>query len=214
MAGVGSAFGMHLAPTSFEYARTHIMRLAELRPESLNELLRGLEQEGRHVVLAAGVKRDAIRVTRKADMRYVGQGFNIRFPLPDTDFKEDAASQLQALFETEYRRIYGRLSIGVPVQAVNWRVTLSGPVPNIELEPIRVRQNGEAAKGNRQAIFGATGDTTPTPVFDRYRLPNDFSANGPAIIEEAESTTIVPPGWTAQLDASGAMLLTRRGTTP
>jgi len=213
MAGVGSAFGMQLAPSSFDFARTSIMRLADWDPAAVNAILAELEAEGRAVVQEAGVAPGEIRVRRSADMRYAGQGFNIRFPLPDGEYGQGTAAELQELFEAEYRRVYGRLAAGVPVQAVNWRVTVSGPRPRPGQSERRMagrqQETGEPLKGTRPARFEAGGPATETPVYSRYRLPAGFAAGGPAIIEEAESTAIIPPGWSVRLDASGSLIASR-----
>jgi N-methylhydantoinase A/oxoprolinase/acetone carboxylase beta subunit len=222
-AGVGSAYGMMLAPISFDFARTFIAGLAELDVRAVNAMLSELEGEGRDVVRAAGVPESEIQVRRSADMRYAGQGFNIRTSIPDGDFEDGRAGRLlQKLFEDAYRRKYGILSSGVPVQAVNWRVTVSGPRP--EPQPLEAGPRTAKAKmaspkatasGNgplkeRRPVYFTTGkEPVETPVYNRYVLPAGFAAPGPAIVEEAEATTVVLPGWTVRLDNSGCLLLTR-----
>jgi N-methylhydantoinase A/oxoprolinase/acetone carboxylase beta subunit len=199
-AGVGSAYGMLLAPISFDFARTYIAGLEELDTETLNAMLTGLEEEGREVVRAAGVPKGEIQVRRSAEMRYAGQGFNIRIAIPKGDFADgraragEAGELLQGLFEEAYRRKYGLLCSGVPVQAVNWRVTVSGPRPR----PRPLETAPRSAAG---------GVPVETPVYDRYALPAGFATTGPAIVEEAEATTVVLPGWSVRLDDSGCLVL-------
>jgi N-methylhydantoinase A/oxoprolinase/acetone carboxylase beta subunit len=218
-AGVGSAYGMLLAPISFDFARTFIARLDDLDVRAVNAMLAELEGEGRDVVRAAGVPNHDIRVRRSADMRYVGQGFNVRAAIPQGDFDDgrsgagEAGGLLQTLFEDAYRRKYGLLSSGVPVQAVNWRVTVSGPRP--EPQPLHVRRNAagpgnDPLKERRPVHFAAGEEPVETPVYDRYVLPAGFAVPGPAIVEEAEATTVVLPGWAVRLDDSRCLVLSRR----
>jgi N-methylhydantoinase A/oxoprolinase/acetone carboxylase beta subunit len=145
-------------------------------------------------------------------MRYVGQGFNVRVSIPGESFDETAPQQLQTSFEGAYQEIYGRLAVGVPVQIVNWRVNVSGPRP--DWQQLRVQQptTGQINnhhKGNRKAVFGSEVEPADTPVYDRYTLPDDFTAQGPAIVEEAEATTIVLPGWSVRLDLARNLILSR-----
>lgn len=211
-AGVGSALGMQLAPISFDFSRTNMVRLYELDPGLANAILDALEGEGRAVVGDAGVPPEDIRISRAADMRYVGQGFNVRVSIPGEAFDERAPQHLQTLFEEAYQEIYGRLAVGVPAQIVNWRVNVSGPRPDWQ----QLRVQGPAAghinnhrKGSRKAVFGSEVEPAGTPVYDRYTLPDDFAARGPAIVEEAEATTVVLPGWSARLDPARNLILSR-----
>jgi N-methylhydantoinase A/oxoprolinase/acetone carboxylase beta subunit len=209
VAGVASAFGMLLAPISFDFSRSYVARLAGLDLGEVNHLLETLEAEGRRIVAAAGVAEAEMRVVRAADMRYVGQGFEIRAPVPSGLLTEEAYQQLQAAFEAEYRRLYGRLCEGVPVQVVHWRVTVSGPSPR--LKPVSFGQNGEdpSLKGQRMALFSPDHGPVETPVYNRYTLTPGFTTPGPAIIEEAESTTVVLPGWTVRLDETASLILSK-----
>ena len=119
--------------------------------------------------------------------------------------------QLQHDFDEEYGRLYGRLCDGVAVEAVNWRVNVSGPRP--QPQHVRIVQEGgseaEACKGQRPVFFDPDEGTVETPVYDRYGLESGFAAAGPAIVEEAESTTVVPPGWRLAVDEASSLILTR-----
>lgn len=149
-------------------------------------------------------------------MRYAGQGFNIRAAIPEGDFDDgrtgtgEVGRLLQTLFEDAYRRKYGLLSSGVPVQAVNWRVTVSGPRPRPQPLEAGPRADGpgiDLLKQKRPVYFTAGEVPVETPVYDRYTLPAGFAAPGPAIVEEAEATTVVLPGWSVRLDGSGCLVL-------
>ena len=120
--------------------------------------------------------------------------------------------KLQEAFDQEYRRLYGRLCDGVEVEAVHWRVTVSGPRP--QQGQVRVlqegdKENGAAFKGFRPVIFDAAAGACDVPVYDRYVLERGFALEGPAIIEEAESTTVVRPGWSCTVGEASALVLKR-----
>ena len=225
-AGVGSAFGLLLAPISFDFVRTYVTRLEEMDPAAVEHLMVELEAEGREIVEGAGVSTADISVICAVDMRYAGQGFEIRVPFQETfdatsDRQDAMGARLQGAFDDEYERLYGRLCEDVPVESVHWRVTVTGPKP--APGQVNVRGSGsltegdrasgtETLKGTRQAVFAFSEEgaiSAEVPVYDRYRLGQGFSVEGPAIIEEAESTTVVRPGWRCRLDDSSGLILGR-----
>ena len=211
-AGVGSAFGLMLAPISFDTSRTYVSRLDDLNFGRLAGLYGEMEQVGRAVVHGAGVRKQDLRVEREADLRYVGQGHEIRIAVPEGDLEEKQGEAIRAGFEQEYRRVYGRTCEGVPIEAVHWRVRVSGPKPTVgRVHTPSADRRTQALKGSRLALFDAELGPVEVPVYDRYGLEGGFKADGPAIVEEAESTTVIPPGWALATDGAGSLVLDRRG---
>ena len=211
-AGVGSAFGLMLAPISFDTSRTYVSRLDDLDFARLADLYGEMEQSGRAVVRDAGVKARDLCTKRAADLRYVGQGHEIRIEIPKEVLEEAGGGAIRARFEAAYRHVYGRTCEGVPIEAVHWRVRVSGPKPVVG--QVHAQSTGgrtEILKGSRQALFDADAGPIEVPVYDRYGLIGGFEADGPAIVEEAESTTVVPPGWRVAVDGSGSLVLVHRG---
>nr|WP_281419550.1 hypothetical protein [Falsiroseomonas tokyonensis] len=155
-------------------------------------MLAELEAEGRAMVAEAGVTDITIR--RIAAMRYAGQGYQVEAEVTALD-----RDSLRAAFEQEYRRLYGRIEAGLPVETVGWRVIVAGPTPKLELA--RARDGAaRSLKGTRQAWFG-TG-FVQAEVHDRTALrPGDRLA-GPALVEERESTLVLPPASRATVDAA------------
>ena len=182
-AGVLSTVGFLAAPPAFDFVRTWSTPLEGLDSARAERLLREMEAEG------AGLLGEPVTHRREVDMRYVGQGHEIRVPVPDG---ESWGGGLRAAFESEYSRLYNRLGpAGVPLEITAWRVRSSGPRPELSLN---VRGGaGEARKGTRQAWMPEAGGMTEVPVYDRYRLAPGHRFEGPAIIEERESTLVVGP---------------------
>lgn len=203
-AGVISTVGFLSAPLAFDFVRSWRGQLGALDWAHANTLLREMEAEGARLLEASGVTAGAVRYRREADMRYVGQGHQIRVPLPDGELNDAHLPALQAAFEAVYRELYERLGPPVPVEIINWRVVASGPEPELQLA-VRAEnataEAGDAVKGARPAYFPETGGFTSTPIYDRYRLAPGAQFTGPAIIEERESTVIVGPGARCQIDA-------------
>jgi N-methylhydantoinase A len=125
-------------------------------------------------------------------MRYVGQGHEVRVPVPAGMLTD--AVPLAAEFEREYARLYGRVGPSVPVEAINWRIVSSGPRPPLELARAHLGNGAEVLKGTRRAWFPSAGGFVETPVYDRYGLRLGTTFAGPAIVEEREATVVVWPG--------------------
>ena len=213
LAGVGSAFGFMTAPISFDFTRSYVSQLNALNLDELNQILDDLEKEGRAIVEAAGVAPAEIQVQLSIDMRYVGQGYEVRVPFPKQTLTTTHITQIQDAFETEYKQFYGQTTKGVPIEAVNWRVVISSPKPEIR----QMSLNSEEAKTNsayttRPVKFNAKVEPVETPVYRREAVDIAWQAKGPLIIEEAASTTVVLQGWSVIVDESGCLILTREET--
>lgn len=205
-AGVGSAFGLMLAPIAFDYVRSFVSRIAALDREIVNKLYGEMEDEGRALVQEAGI--DDSEIVRTADMRYVGQGHEISVPVPLGELTESSEDALQAAFDASYKKLYGRLCEGVPVEAIHWRVTVSGPEPEIcDVVSVGEVAGDPVSEGRRDVLFseGKYG----TEVYKRHKLGRGVVLKGPAIVEEAESTTVLLPGWVLHVDDTGNLILIR-----
>jgi N-methylhydantoinase A len=160
-----------------------------------------MSREGRAVLESSGLGRSGIFYQRSADMRYMGQGHEVSVPLPVGVLEEGHREQISETFERVYRSLYGRKGPDVPLEVINWRVVASGPLPNIEFRlPMGASAQKSAFKGSRQAYFPELGGFVETPVYDRYALAAGETFNGPAIVEERESTLIVNPRGRAKVD--------------
>ena len=210
-AGVISTVGFLSAPLAFDFVRSWRGQLGALDWAHANTLLGEMEAEGAALLEESGVPAGAVHYRREADMRYVGQGHQIRVPLPDGALNEAQVPLLQAAFEAVYRELYERLGPPVPVEIMNWRVTAAGPEPDLQLA---VRADNastnaaDAVKGARPAYFPEAGGFTDTPIYDRYRLAPGAQFAGPAIVEERESTVIVGPGAQCSIDAQWNLVIT------
>jgi N-methylhydantoinase A len=191
-AGVMSAFGFLTAPLSFDFVRSWRCELADADLDEVNRFLAQMQDDGVALLGEAGLDPDEVTHERFAEMRYVGQGHEVRVPLPAGELRD--VDDLVERFEREYDRLYGRRGPRVPVEAITWRVVSSGPRPLL-----RSAASGEAAgaqpqRGTRQAWFPSLGGAVETPVYDRYALAPGFTFTGPALVEERESTLVVGPG--------------------
>jgi N-methylhydantoinase A len=207
-AGVISALGFLTAPLSFDFVRTWRCTLDEVDFERVNGLLAEMERDGATLLAQSGLGEGDVTHERYADMRYVGQGHEVRVLLPPGELRETEA--LVERFEHEYERLYGRRGPDVPVEAINWRVVSSGPRPELELAAVALEETSRPPQGARLAYFATLGGFVETPVYDRYALRPGTRFEGPAIVEERESTLVVGPGQQVEVTPELALSVTPR----
>jgi N-methylhydantoinase A len=203
-AGAMSAYGLLAAPLAFDFVRTGRERLDRADWPTINRLFAEMEAEGCLLLTRAGVAPADVRLSRVAEMRYVGQGHEVECRVILGALSSESLPAITASFEAAYRALYHRLPQGVPIEALNWRLTASGPNPKAALtggsEPGRDLGSARAIKGVRQAYVAETGGFVETPVYDRYALGAGAEFGGPAIVEERESTAVVGPGARCRVD--------------
>jgi len=199
-AGVTSALGFLTTPVATERTQSHVQRLERMDWGAVNDALAAMEQEGRAFLRRADVPKGEIEVERRADMRYGGQGHEITVSLPDGRLSTGTVSQIVENFEAAYRTRYGRLVEDAPIESVTWRVLVKEPPQAPTLRPTARATDAEARKGARQVRFPERDEAVECPVYDRYALAPDTRIDGPAIVEERESTVVAGPGSTVTVD--------------
>jgi N-methylhydantoinase A len=146
-------------------------------------------------------------MVREVDLRYVGQGFELAVEMPDGPVTEDVLDHVRSTFDDVYERRYGFASPNEPVEATTWKLTAFGASPSLEIPKIEPGNGSGAAVpvGSRLAYFPETSGFVETPIFSRYELTPHQLVSGPAIIEETESTTVIPPGLEGLVDEFGTV---------
>ena len=202
-AGVASAFGFLVSPTSFTFVQGGVMPLDELDFSGINAMLLGMQHDGRELLSAAGIDGDSVRVECLAAMRYIGQGYHVEAPVDDKMLQACDCAAIRRAFEDAYKTQFGRVEQDMAVEVVSWRVIVSGPRPSIELAAAGSTSGSEnALKGQRRVYFGPEGGFVDVPVYNRYSLLSGDTFEGPCIFEERESTTVVPPRARASVDSN------------
>jgi N-methylhydantoinase A len=201
-AGVTSAIGMLAAEVKFDLSRSFVARLDALDTAHLARILDEMAEQGAAVVRAAGAA-GAISLGRTADMRYVGQGYELAVPIPDGPVDGRTPAALREAFDRVYAHRYGYSDARAAVELVTVAVTATGAGPEVRLPDHRpgTRDVAEARKEDRAVYFPEARGYAPCAVYDRRRLPVGARIAGPAVVEEPESTTVLPPGTTAEVDS-------------
>lgn len=201
-AGVSSALGFLIAAPATDGVRSHVTRLDQIDVDHVRDLYADMEREAVAQLVEAGGNPDTITVKYRVEMRYVGQGFEIEVALPKDAVGDDLGQILEQRFLAKYDELFGRVISDVPIEVVSWRITASGPTPNIQLQFEGQQIDRSAAeKGERLAHFPDVG-YVPTKVFNRYGLAPGTVIQGPAVVEERESTVVAGPDTTITVDES------------
>ncbi len=198
-AGVASALGLLIAPARVDRTGTIAKKFSEMDWTALEDAYRALETDAASVIAETGFDPAAAAVTRRADMRFVGQGFEVVLELPAGPYSAASEPALREAFEAIYRETFARTPPDVEPEIINIRVSMTAEVPGVEVASEAVA-SGERWTDIRSAYFPEAGEFIETPVMARRDLAPGETYPGPAIIEESESTLIVGPGAEIRVD--------------
>ena len=199
-AGVSSALGFLIAAPATEGVHSYVSTLDQLDSEKVLKIFNDMSVSASNSLVEAGGDVKTITIKHRVEMRYRGQGFEISVDLPDDLAEVDLPKLLKADFLKRYSELFGRSISDVAIETVTWRISASGPTPNIQLnfEGQQI-DRGAASKGERQVFFPETGYAT-CKIYNRYGLAAGTIISGPAVIEERESTVVAGPDTTISVD--------------
>ncbi len=210
-ASVLSAFGTLVSPVRIDLARSLPRMIDAIDEAERDELLDALRSEGRRVLSAAGVPDGAVRFRYGIDARYAGQGNEITIWVGEGESWPATPEQVTVAFEEEYRRIYGLTIPDVEVQAVTWRLSASAVTnivePSTEVAPAA---GAPTPVAHRPMVFGRSTDSVSAPVYRRTELGAGAAFDGPAVVEERETTSVIRPGWSVEVAADGSLIASRQ----
>jgi len=203
-AGVGSALGFFTAPRAFDLVRSHKVALADADFSEIEKIFKEMEMEGARTLEQAGSVQE-IRFERSLDMRFVGQGSETNVSIGSRPFTDYSKDEIRQLFDAIYKKLYGRTYPDSPIEFINFKVRALLPVRLLTLPKLsnKYQDLSSAIKGTRMAYSGIAKDFIPFTVYDRYKLFADAQFNGPAIIEERESTVVVGEDASVRVDDYG-----------
>ncbi len=202
-AGVMSALGMLVEDLAIDRVRTSRGLLVAAVPAELERLFAEMLVEAAQLLKT---ERRTLVAKRVADLRYRGQGYNVRVPLKSGTL---SVASIRAAFETEYKLHYGRIYSDVDIELVNLRLNARQPAtrPFVPAKPAVASSGIDAArKGVRRAYFGSAG-YFDCPVFDRYKLSEGHCHTGAAFVEERETTTLIGPGGAFTVNEYGMLMI-------
>lgn len=207
--GITSALGCIIADIRHDTVQTLNISLDGLDAAALSRRLVDADADARAVVAASGLAMERIDVLFELDMHYVGQTHTVAVPLPVKAGAKVDEAIIRSAFEAAYSRAFSRLLSGIPVRIVNLRTAAVGRRPAFDLKALAPEGGTvEAARrGERQVWFGDGWRTAS--IIDRLALPTGAVVHGPAILEQADATTVLDPGLTARVDPFGNLIVER-----
>jgi N-methylhydantoinase A len=198
--GTFSAFGMLVTDVHQTRSFTHITRLNAARPAELERIFAGMEKAALADLMQEQFTRDRLTTLRSAGMRYRGQSYEFSVPVTGLNSDADLAA-LGRRFHEAHRRRYGHMAESEAVEIVNFQVTAVGAIPKPHFSSTATRDGLQPPipHETRTAYFNST-DAIQVPVFRRSALAAGAVIDGPAVIEEKTSTTVLYPGQRAEID--------------
>jgi N-methylhydantoinase A/oxoprolinase/acetone carboxylase beta subunit len=208
-AGVFSALGLLLAPLSIDVNHTFFKPLADMHWNEIRHAYEDMERQAVGVLTIAGERAKDVSFARTLDVRYVGQGHEVNVPF-ETAGTDNLTAQVRDRFYSVYAELFGHHMTDVEAEVVTLRIKASRAMPDVNVAGAAARpsERGNPHKGERHAFFHELGDYIDVPVFDHQFLAPESRIEGPAIIEQRESTTLVGPGDVLTIDKIRNLVIT------
>jgi N-methylhydantoinase A len=201
-AGVASALGFLVAPPATDMVRSHVSRLERTDWDVVNGLFAEMAAEGRALLTEAGANPEEITYRPVADMRHVGQGFEIPVALPSLTLSTADLPAIRTAFFASYRDRFERIMEDSPIEALSWRLACAAPGTHVDIAGAVAHRpaGGGAATGKMRRVLFEGAGWQDCQVYDRYALASGDGFAGPALVEERESTCVIGPGSPVQVD--------------
>jgi N-methylhydantoinase A len=200
--GILCATGLLLTDLRADFAATRLTALAPEAVAPMTAAFAALTAQAAAWFAAEGIGAAGSRMTRTVDMRYAGQNYELPIALPDGEIGPATLDALAAGFAVAHRRMYGFVAEDDPVQLVTFRVEATGLVPKADFAAHEDAgaDASAAISGHRDVWLPEAGGSAVCPVYDRERLRAGHRFSGPAVVEQMDATTLVPPGMAAMVD--------------
>jgi N-methylhydantoinase A len=206
--GLLCAIGDLVADFRDEFAQTYIRLVSEAGGEEVADILETLGGQAKAWLVGEGIAEDAQRIAYTADMRYHRQGYEIPVALEPSEVRSGGLGDLEERFNALHEQLYGFRMPGTASEIVNLRAVGYGAVPKPELPTgdLGSPDASAAVVDEHEVVFD--GERLSTKVYDRSKLQPGALLSGPAIVTEFDSTTVVLPGYRAEVDANFNILIT------
>ncbi len=209
--GVLSATGLLAAAVEHEVTAAFHRELEDLDLETTRTALAAIDRRCAELMAAEGVAAGSQEIHYFADICYIGQSYSLEVPLDLTG--SDPAAALHAAFLAVHEGVHGHAIEG-PARIVNLRSVHRARGAELDLSILSAAEetgvNDARSKGERPISVDGTAGTIGAAIYDRTALPAGAGIAGPAIVEQADTTTLIPPGWRAGVVEGGSLLIERR----
>ena len=214
-AGVGSALGFLQAPVSYEVIRSYYQRLDNLDYHGINQLLHSMRKEATDVV-EPGAQGQKTREIRTAFMRYIGQGHEVSVEIPvkleEAELDSQSSGRLTIAFETEYTRLYGRTIPSLEIEILTWSLLVSTKGSDGRAIKMSAKSYAPDTTEFRKLMDAESGEFNDAAVYDRLSLAPGAKIEGPAIITESDTATVITRRFEGQVTDGGYMIFERKNS--
>ncbi len=208
-AGVASSLGLLTSPPALERVTSKWTRLDNVQWNNINEMYADMEASIINVLRDLVGQHDHLHVVRSAEVRFIGQGYQMLVDVPAGHLDDTSSRTIAANFDEAFKSRYGRLPMrAVGREVLSWRVSVRGSHPKVNLSHVTPNAGASVIKSRRSAYYGKRFGNIETPVYDRYALTPGTRFDGPALIEERESTFVIGPASHADVRDNGELLVT------
>jgi N-methylhydantoinase A len=208
--GIFSAMGLLVTDIKHDYSVTRIRQVQHVDAAELTQVYEDLERQGRAALERQGVPEAQMSFHRLVDMRYVGQSYELSICLPSGQLNAGSIALAVEQFNAEHTRAYGFSAPSEPTEFVNLRLTAVGEITKPRtsfVAPAGPEGAAPALLRNRSVYFAEAGGFIESPLYDRYRLGSSATIDGPALIVELDSMTVLHPGYRAVVDKYGNLVI-------
>lgn len=203
--GINCATGMLIADVRHDYVNSFISTTSSIDYDRLNQSLKALENVARETLGAQGFDDEHTEIIYSIDLRYAGQAYDINVELEDADADESALDKAVRNFHEIHERIYGFSRTEEKLETVNVRLSSFGLIEKLESKKLEAGSGADVPYTTRDVYFD--GEFHETKIFQRSDLYLDYSFEGPAIIEQLDSTTVIYPDQPTRVDTYGNLII-------
>ena len=209
--GITSAMGLLTADLEYHALRTAFAIKGNVDHARLTALFEDMEAELSAIFERDGVPPEKRRMLREGELRYVGQGYELKVDVPDGPIDEAALEKVWAAFHERHRAEYGHAFEASPIEIVTVKVRGIGEVDKLGTPPEAAASGSADPVGRGRCVFRVEDklQSFDTPYYERATLPAGRRFHGPAILLQTDSTTVVPPDWSFEVDRFGNVVMTR-----
>lgn len=207
--GVTSALGLLVSNVKHDYVQANITPLEDVDLNAINSIFDDLETRAREVLTSEGIPTSDTSFIRYLDIRYIGQSYELKIPIENRPLKPDDKQSINAAFFKEHEQTYGYASASEPTEVVNLRLTAIGSISKPKLKELE-EGNGDSSSSvtsERQVYFYQLDRSITCKIYNRYKLKSNDHIDGPAIVEEIDSTVVILPDYHAKVDRFGNIII-------
>ena len=209
--GITSAMGLLTTDLKYDLIQNEFMLDTDADLDRLNRDFKRLDAVARAQLERDGVAESAVQIVHAADCRYVGQGYELRVQMPIGDLTADSIKRFWGEFNRHHEEEYGHAFPGNPIELVNIRVVATGRLPKMPEVPPPMKGSLKSALLDTADVYFATNGgglkAQKAQFYERAALPVDAQVTGPAVLLQVDSTTLVPPGASAEVLKTGDLLI-------